>query len=776
MDAGNCNPTQNFVHSNKEFVCRMHQYHKPKIKDCFRLEIEPTEGVFLLSEGNTALLSDSLYTQLAPFLDGAHSVEQIVDKLQHQLPPAHIYYGLTQLQNQGYLSNSEQLLSPSLAIFCDQLNISLEAAYHRLQTTKVAVKAVGSIAACELIATLKSHQIQVAEDGDLEIVLCDDYLQPELAAYNQAAINQSRPWLLVKPLGTVIWLGPLFYPGRTGCWNCLAQRLRGNRPVEGYFIRHTNNTAPLTPPLTKIPAVLQTAWGMTATEILKWILQNQHNQQLEGVLVTHNTLTLETQSHILSKRPQCPSCGRNKNQSNTKPLPLVLGSRQKTFTTEGGHRCSTPEATLKKYQHHISPITGIIRGLQKLSYNLDGLHHTYVAKHHFVSMFDNLRALAQNVGGRSGGKGRSDLQARVSGLGEAIERYSGVFQGDEHRIKGTYQQLGEQAIHPNACLNFSESQYAHRQDWNANCQSLVHKVPEPFAETNEIEWTPVWSLTKQEFKYLPTAYCYFGYPKPAKPYCWADTNGCAAGNTLEEAILQGFLELVERDSVALWWYNRVQRSWVDLESFDEPYFQALEQSYRFMHRDLWVLDITSDLNIPTFVAVSRCCDRDSEDILLGFGAHLDPKIAIGRALTEINQFLPAVLPTNADGETQYACSAEPLALNWWQTATTENQPYLIPDTSSPPKVYSDYPQEWSDDLLEDIKYCQKIVEQRGMEMLVLDQTRRDLGMKVVKVIVPGMRHFWKRLGAGRLYDVPVQMGWRKEPMLEAQLNPFPLWV
>ena len=39
-----------------------------------------------------------------------------------------------------------------------------------------------------------------------------------------------------------------------------------------------------------------------------------------------------------------------------------------------------------------------------------------------------------------------------------------------------------------------------------------------------------------------------------------------------------------------------------------------------------------------------------------------------------------------------------------------------------------------------------------MEMLVLDQTRPDIGLRVAKVIVPGMRHMWKRLGTGRLYS------------------------
>ena len=753
----------------------MYRDYKPKFKDCFRLETERTEGVFLLSERNAALLSDPIYAQLAPLLDGNHSIDEIVNQLHDRLPASYIYYGLNQLKNQGYLSNGDELLSPSLQIFCHQLNISFADARDRLQTTKVAVRAIGSMDAAELIQTLESHQIQVSEDADLEVVLCDDYLQLDLAEINQLALKKSRPWLLVKPIGTIIWLGPLFSPRKTGCWECLAQRLRCNRPIEGYLKRRTKDTAPLTPPLAKIPGVWQMALGMTAIEVLKWIVQNRENKRLEGVLITHDTLTLETQSHILTKRPQCPICGLSKTQNSAKPRPLILGSRKKTFTAEGGHRCSSPEVTLSKYQHHISPITGVIRELQKLPDRLDGFHN-YVAKHHFISMFDDLRALAQNIGGRSGGKGRTDIQARVSGFGEAIERYSGVFQGDEIRIKSSYHQLGDRAIHPNACMNFSQSQYSDRQNWNASCQSLFQRVPEPFDETKAIEWTAVWSLTQQEFKYLPTAYCYFGYPKPEKPDCWADTNGCAAGNTLEEAILQGFMELVERDSVALWWYNRIQRPKVDLDSFDEPYFRSLQESYQSIHRDLWVLDLTSDLNIPTFVAVSRCGDRDSEDILLGFGSHFDAKIAVSRALTEINQILGVVLPTNADGKTQYASSAEPLALNWWQTATLQNQPYLVPDKSSKAKVYADYAQNWSDDLLEDIKRCQQIVEQKGMEMLVLDQTRPDIGLKVVKVIVPGMRHFWKRSAAGRLYDIPVEMGWLKESMSEDNLNPIPMWL
>ena len=57
---------------------------------------------------------------------------------------------------------------------------------------------------------------------------------------------------------------------------------------------------------------------------------------------------------------------------------------------------------------------------------------------------------------------------------------------------------------------------------------------------------------------------------------------------------------------------------------------------------------------------------------------------------------------------------------------------------------------------------------------MLDQTRPDIGMPVARTIVPGLRHFWARFAPGRLYDVPVKMGWREAPTAEKDLNP--IWV
>jgi ribosomal protein S12 methylthiotransferase accessory factor len=45
-------------------------------------------------------------------------------------------------------------------------------------------------------------------------------------------------------------------------------------------------------------------------------------------------------------------------------------------------------------------------------------------------------------------------------------------------------------------------------------------------------------------------------------------------------------------------------------------------------------------------------------------------------------------------------------------------------------------------------------------------------VNVVRVIVPGLQHFYRRFGPGRLYDIPVKLGWLDRPRLETELTPF----
>ncbi|MCA1992314.1 MAG: TOMM precursor leader peptide-binding protein [Coleofasciculus sp. S288] len=752
---------------------------KPQFKPHFHVEVIEPDTVYLLSEQSHFALTGRLYCQLAPLLDGNHTVGQIISELKEQVPFTSIYYALNKLKSKGYITDAIAPVPPEVAAFWSLLNIDPKAAFQVCQKTLVSVTAFGDVPVQPFITALESLGIQVSPHSEipssqsLAVVLTDDYLQPDLQQFNQATLKANLPWLLVKPVGAVLWLGPIFYPQKTGCWHCLAQRLYGNREVEAAIQQQKGSFTHLPTSRAILPSTLQTGLNLAATEIAKWIVLESGEQThaiptLESKILTFNLTSPELQTHILTKRPQCPACGDIVDQRERQPQPIILTSQKKQFTADGGHRAFSPDRTLKQYEHHISPITGIVSALVRISEPESNLIHTYMAVHNFGSAAD-LKSLRHLLHNKGAGKGKSDLQSRASGFCEALERYSGLYQGDEIRIKSTYTQLEDRAIHPLSCLHFSETQYQNRETLNQQ-YSNIDWIPEPFDETKEIEWTPVWSLTQQTFKYLPTALCYYNYPLPPDHlFGLANSNGSAAGNTLEEAILQGFMELVERDSVGIWWYNRIHRPAVDLASFDDPYLVELQAYYRTQQREFWVLDLTADLGIPVFAAVSRRIDGGAEEILLGYGAHFDPKIALLRAVTEMNQPL-----TRLDQHNRGTGNTEGLINRWLTTATIQNQPYLVPDRRATPKAYIDYPQHWSDDLRDDVLVGVNIAKQHGLETLVLEQTRPDIGLKVVKVIVPGLRHFWPRFGLGRLYDVPVKMGWLPTPLAEEQMNPIPM--
>ena len=97
-----------------------------------------------------------------------------------------------------------------------------------------------------------------------------------------------------------------------------------------------------------------------------------------------------------------------------------------------------------------------------------------------------------------------------------------------------------------------------------------------------------------------------------------------------------------------------------------------------------------------------------------------------------------------------------------------------PDETVPARKKADYTEINNDDLLHDIELCIDRLRKAGLEMLVLNQTRPDVGIAAAKVIVPGLRNFWPRLGPGRLYDVPAQLGWLDRALDEQELNP--VWI
>ncbi len=743
-------------------------------RPCFKSSVQPIvssdTGLFLLCEGRQAWIPDPVYAAVAPLLDGTHEIEVIFETLADSYPADQVFAALNRLRTNGYLAEDSPGEARSIAAFWEHAGVRPSLARSRLDGTHVSIMKIGDVDADFLTEMLTRQGVQVGSEGDVTVVVTDDYLRPELFGWNARALISKKPWLLAKPVGIETWIGPMFVPGQTACWECLAQRIRGHRKLEDYIARRNGMAVPIGVVPAHIASTQHAALAEATTEITRWIGTAGQSSLLNRVVST-SVITLERTYHDLIRRPQCRSCGSP--AANVPCGPVRLYSRPKADASDGGHRAGDQQEVLAQLERHLSPITGIVstliagdRGGRSASHGY--LAPTFSADHHFADFRDGL--VQEGLRRRSGGKGKNVDQARISALAESVERYCGVFDGTEPRMRASFAQLGNAAIHPNRCMGYSKRQYAERQSHNGTGQK-ARWVPEPFLEDIEIEWTPLLSLSDEGPRYLPTSFCYYGYETDDPLFARADSNGCAAGSVLEEAVLHGILELIERDAVALWWYNRLRRPAVDLDGIDDLYVAGLVRQYNELRRELWVLDITSDIGVPTFAAISRRVDKQAEDIIYGFGAHLDPGNALVRALTELNQSLEAV-PTviGPDSNRTYRGSRD--AVRWWRTVTIAEADYLAPDRQLRPRRLIDFKNLVSGNLKQDLFTCRTLVEARGIEIFVLDQTRPDIGFPVVRVVAPGLRHFWARFGPGRLYDVPLQEGWLINSRNEEEMNPF----
>ena len=740
---------------------------RPRICRDYFVHIIAKDEVLLLSEREHFLLRAPIYSSLIPLLDGRNTVDEITALLRGTADERAIFLALSFLKEKQLLDSPLTPIDRRDAEFWNSL-----AFREKLPAFPVSVVTFGDVETGNLYNLLSDCGIPVEQNAPLTIVVTSDYLRPEMDQWNRSMLSENRPWIPVKSSGMEPWIGPLFRPYIGPCWECMAQRLKWNRSLEIAIQRKLKTDYPLLPSY-RNPSTELVTFEILIAQIAKHFAGTGDSQLAEGLSVLRiQEHVLET--HFVVRRPQCEACSKSRGTMiERKPVPL--GSRIAISTCETGHRNCSPDETLRRYSKHVSPFTGVVRELRRLPPEAIPTP-VYIAGHARKESSPDIHALLEERHLTNSGKGTTDAAAKASALGEAVERYSAFFQGNEPRIVSTYRELGNCAIHPYALLNFSEAQYRDRSDWNASAQRAagekpaVHRrchVPKPFSEETRIEWTPVWSLTRQEFRYVPTAYCYFGYPQNREiAFCESDSNGNAAGNSIEEAILQGFLELVERDAVAIWWYNKVQRPALEIDFVNEPFFGRLKEFYRLHGGEFWVLDLTNDLEIPVFAALGRSFRSNQEKLSFGFGAHLEARTAIFRALTEMSQTQPYLLSGKEERE-------NPMFREWWKRITTKSLPFLLPDRTLTQKKISEYPGISSEDLREEVNFCVETARKYNLETLVLDQTQPDIAMPVVKVMVPGLRHMLPRFGPGRLYDVPVKEGWLQHPVQESQLNDVP---
>lgn len=711
--------------------------------------------VFLMGGPEPVLLRGRAYALVLPLLDGRRSIREILDELAGHGSRLELLYALVQLEQRGYAGPALACgLGEGAAAFWEAHGLSADLVWERLLSGPVRVEGLGGVdhERAKVEAALAEAGVCIENDASLWILVVNDYLNPAIEAFQQRARAQKKPWILVKPSGKSGFFGPLFGPSKGPCWTCLAERLRLNTPAETYLERRALSREKSEAVL---PLQTQLAAGQAAMAIARWMV-DPSTFPLDQLFVV-DAWGMSVQTHPVVRYPQCPSCGDPELLKKRGLAPLVLESRPKCFRADGAHRITSPEQAIQKLSRQISPITGIVAGVGPIPERDHPLRPVYgssyrICPSHEAPSFEDFHRIAM-------GKGRTPAQARASAIGEAIERHSLMFRGDEPLKRASFEELGDAALHPNEIQLFSDSQYRRREELNALAQDEPKRIPLPFDPKVPIDWAPVWSLTHSRLRWAPASYCFANLnTPPSERFCTMNANGHAAGHCIEEAILQAFCELVERDSAGIWWYNRLKRPGVDLASFDIAYFDEISRHYRSMGFRIWVLDITMDMGIPAFVALAHS-EREGR-FCIGFGCHLDAGLGVLRALTELNQLFDPVDQGRVP----------------WDVSGLVDLGFLEPSSGMAARRRGDFDIRPHDDLRDDILECISRAQNLGLETLVLDQSRPDTDLCTVKVMVPGLRQIWPRFGPGRLYDVPVALGLREKPIQEAELNPVPLYL
>lgn len=344
---------------------------------------------------------------------------------------------------------------------------------------------------------------------------------------------------------------------------------------------------------------------------------------------------------------------------------------------------------------------------------------------------------------------------------EIAERVAAQVSGDEVLRHGCADALDGLVVTPPQLMLIDDAQHLTEARAGSDVPSAKWDA------ATSIDWLAADAGLGMARAWVPAGLCFLGHARDRiAGLSAADSNGLAAGNTREDAAVRAFLELVERDAVAIWWYNRLRRPQLDPADLEDPLILAYAGWTVQRGRRLSLLDLTHDLGLPVIAAVSD--DGQGRRIALGFGAGCDAATAARHAIGELTQF-----DCNIDlieqragrhGEAGLAPEVRRL-LRWWREATIGDHSHLAgTSVAAPPGCHA----------VLDLAACHDICRRHELTFLAVDLTRPVLGVPVVRVLVPGLRPMAPRFAAGRLYDVPVQLNWLPQALRRQDLNRQPM--
>lgn len=440
---------------------------------------------------------------------------------------------------------------------------------------------------------------------------------------------------------------------------------------------------------------------------------------------------------------------------------------------DGGHRLRECNETRRNLLPLVDQTTGIIDKIDLTAISQDIF--MYSANRVLGSATINPRNSSQTARATgypisAAGKGRTTEQAQVSCIAEAVERYSANYPVLElPTIRAAQVELGNACLDPNDILLYSPKQYRNREIINKETTALIHKVPKEFNKKQPVMWSPVVNILEPEkSRFLPTAMLGFNYTlnlQPGTAMCCS--NGLASGNSKSEAMIQALYEIIERDSCAVWWYNKLKVKKAAIPANVEGYINKIKGELKRDGRNLEILQLPTDFKVNVTCCVST--DKNGGRICVGLGSHADKSVSVVRAVTEMYQMLVGINRYKDMSQLSGIGNGgiDGLVRDWLMKEKIDDHCHLVGEDE---QTKDDGVERSFEYIEEELDWLLDQYKQKDISIYAINMTSSSIGFPVVKVFAPSMRHFWPRFGEGRLFDLPVKLGYLENARDEDSMN------
>lgn len=318
-----------------------------------------------------------------------------------------------------------------------------------------------------------------------------------------------------------------------------------------------------------------------------------------------------------------------------------------------------------------------------------------------------------------GGKGISKDHAKASAMMEGFERYSAERQDSDEIILSSVNEIS------------AKGNYIDPKSLN---------LPKEFEKKDisdiRLEWSMAHDLITDKDYYIPTNAIYHPYTHDnnVESLFKSNTNGLASGNILEEAILHGIFEVIERDAWSIFELTHKNYSQIDLDTIESETINETIEKFTSNGINIKLMDFTADIDVPTIAAsADDTVTRDAGLLTLGIGTHLDPEVAILRALTEVAQSRA----TQINGAREDTVRADFAREAGYERMKRINKYYFKQEEEQ--ISLSDIENKSTTSINEDLEIVKnELTSNEIKHVLYHDLTRPELDVSVVRVVIPEM--------------------------------------